>query len=61
MSENKTQHKRIKATIVINPEIWKQTKIRAIELGIEASQFIEQALLKHLEETKPEKKQTEGT
>jgi Trk K+ transport system NAD-binding subunit len=55
MAKKKSQLKRIKATIVINPEIWKQTKIRAIELNMEASQFIEEALQKHLEETKPKK------
>ena len=55
MAKKKSQPKRIKATIVINPEIWKQTKIRAIELNMEASQFIERALKQALEQTKPEK------
>jgi post-segregation antitoxin (ccd killing protein) len=45
--------KRVKTTIVIDQDLWREAKIRAIELGIDASRLIERALLKYLEENKP--------
>jgi len=39
--------------VKVNPEVWTMAKIRAIELGIELSEFLEQAIQKHLETTKP--------
>jgi len=49
--------KRIVTSVRIDPEIWKQAKIRAIELGIDTSEFLEKAIQKHLETTKPKKGQ----
>jgi antitoxin component of RelBE/YafQ-DinJ toxin-antitoxin module len=45
--------KRAKTTIVIDKDLWKEVKIRAIEMGLDASRLIEMVLRRYLEENKP--------
>jgi post-segregation antitoxin (ccd killing protein) len=51
MRKKKNKQGRIATTIKINPEIWKQAKIRAVELDMTTSEFLETAIQKHLEAT----------
>jgi len=48
MAKKKSKTQRIVTSIKIDPEIWKQAKIAAIELGIDTCQLLEEAIQNYL-------------
>ena len=50
MTKKKSKTKTETTSIRINPEIWKQARIKAIELDMPVSKFLEEAI-KHYVET----------
>jgi len=48
MPKEKSKTKTEVTSIRINPEIWKQARIKAIELDMPVSQFLEEAIQNYL-------------